>query len=64
MYKELAKDIKGFEHPGHGNLTGWAKQGMFIKLVAFKVCKRRQSWGNFPCFERFDSSPLGVYTSY
>lgn len=27
MFKELASDIEGFEHPGHGNLTGWAKQG-------------------------------------
>lgn len=27
MYKELKSDVEGFEHPGHGNLTGWAKQG-------------------------------------
>ena len=27
MYKCLAKDIEGFEHPGHGYLTGWSKQG-------------------------------------
>lgn len=27
MYKELESDIEGFQHPGHGDLTGWAKQG-------------------------------------
>ena len=27
MFKELANDIEGFKHPGHGTLTGWAKQG-------------------------------------
>lgn len=28
MYKELVSDIEGFQHPGHGDLTGWAKQGI------------------------------------
>lgn len=28
MYKELVSDIQGFQHPGHGDLTGWAKQGI------------------------------------
>ena len=28
MYKELASDIDGFQHPGHGDLTGWAEQGV------------------------------------
>ena len=32
MYKELVNDIDGFEHPGHGNLTGWAKQGLYSYL--------------------------------
>lgn len=27
IYKELSTDIEGFTHPGHGDLTGWAKQG-------------------------------------
>lgn len=27
IYKELSTDIDGFVHPGHGDLTGWAKQG-------------------------------------
>lgn len=28
MYKELKTDIPGFEAPNHGDLTGWAKQGV------------------------------------
>ena len=27
IYKELISDIDGFQHPGHGDLTGWAQQG-------------------------------------
>lgn len=27
IFTELAIDIKDFQHPGHGDLTGWAKQG-------------------------------------
>lgn len=27
IYKELSTDIEDFTHPGHGDLTGWAKQG-------------------------------------
>ena len=28
IFKELQKDIDGFKRPGHGDLTGWATQGM------------------------------------
>lgn len=28
MFKELQNDIAGFEVPKHGDLTGWAKQGV------------------------------------
>lgn len=33
MYKELITDIEGFQHPRHGDLTGWAKQGSLSKVV-------------------------------
>lgn len=33
MYKELASDIEGFEHPKHGDLTGWAQQGIFANTL-------------------------------
>uniref|UniRef100_A0A3B5ACP5 Uncharacterized protein n=1 Tax=Stegastes partitus TaxID=144197 RepID=A0A3B5ACP5_9TELE len=41
MYKELVSDIEGFQHPGHGDLTGWAKQGTFFISFFFK--QRRQN---------------------
>lgn len=46
IYKELCTDIDGFAHPGHGDLSGWAKQGnsplldMFwwISTISFWSC--------------------------
>ncbi|KAH0625647.1 hypothetical protein JD844_015239 [Phrynosoma platyrhinos] len=35
IYKELAADIEGFSHPGHGDLTGWAKQGDLLFVCLF-----------------------------
>ncbi|KAM4616495.1 uracil-DNA glycosylase [Polymixia lowei] len=37
MYKELASDIEGFEHPGHGDLTGWAQQGVLLLNAVLTV---------------------------
>uniref|UniRef100_A0A1A8M9J1 Uracil-DNA glycosylase n=1 Tax=Nothobranchius pienaari TaxID=704102 RepID=A0A1A8M9J1_9TELE len=37
MYKELASDIKGFQHPGHGDLTGWAEQGVLLLNAVLTV---------------------------
>lgn len=37
MYKELASDIDGFSHPGHGDLTGWAKQGVLLLNAVLTV---------------------------
>lgn len=30
IYKELKNDIEGFQIPAHGDLTGWAKQGVLL----------------------------------
>lgn len=30
IYKELKNDIEDFEIPAHGDLTGWAKQGVLL----------------------------------
>lgn len=40
MYKELASDIEGFEHPKHGDLTGWAKQGIFANTLDWLPIRR------------------------
>lgn len=37
MYKCLTKDIDGFEHPGHGHLIGWSKQGRTHLLLGDTV---------------------------
>ncbi|XP_023269423.1 uracil-DNA glycosylase isoform X1 [Seriola lalandi dorsalis] len=37
MYKELASDIEGFQHPGHGDLTEWAKQGVLLLNAVLTV---------------------------
>lgn len=40
IYKELSTDIDGFVHPGHGDLSGWAKQGKATTLLDM-------SWADF-----------------
>uniref|UniRef100_A0A4W6GAM2 Uracil-DNA glycosylase n=1 Tax=Lates calcarifer TaxID=8187 RepID=A0A4W6GAM2_LATCA len=37
MYKELISDIEGFQHPKHGDLTGWAKQGVLLLNAVLTV---------------------------
>ncbi|CAH1782729.1 unnamed protein product [Owenia fusiformis] len=37
IYKELATDIEGFQHPGHGTLTGWADQGVLMLNACLTV---------------------------
>ncbi|XP_074525465.1 uracil-DNA glycosylase isoform X2 [Halichoeres trimaculatus] len=37
MFKELVSDIEGFQHPGHGDLTGWAKQGVLLLNAVLTV---------------------------
>uniref|UniRef100_A0A8C6WZ59 Uracil-DNA glycosylase n=1 Tax=Neogobius melanostomus TaxID=47308 RepID=A0A8C6WZ59_9GOBI len=37
MYKELTSDIDGFPHPGHGDLTGWSKQGVLLLNAVLTV---------------------------
>ncbi|MBC8172703.1 MAG: uracil-DNA glycosylase [Chitinophagales bacterium] len=53
IYKELKTDIAGFDIPGHGNLEGWAKQGVFLLNVMLTVEKDKPAshqhigWQNF-----------------
>ncbi|KAL8578449.1 hypothetical protein ACOMHN_028721 [Nucella lapillus] len=37
MFKELTADVDGFQHPGHGNLTGWSKQGVLLLNACLTV---------------------------
>ncbi|KAG8232402.1 hypothetical protein J437_LFUL013973 [Ladona fulva] len=37
MFKELKTDIPGFETPSHGNLIGWARQGVLLLNACLTV---------------------------
>ncbi|XP_037337875.1 uracil DNA glycosylase a isoform X2 [Pungitius pungitius] len=37
MYKEIVSDVEGFQHPGHGDLTGWSKQGVLLLNAVLTV---------------------------
>jgi len=37
IYKEMAQDIDGFEIPDHGNLIGWARQGVLLLNACLTV---------------------------
>uniref|UniRef100_A0A6G1SEJ9 Uracil-DNA glycosylase n=1 Tax=Aceria tosichella TaxID=561515 RepID=A0A6G1SEJ9_9ACAR len=39
IYKELQSDIADYKHPGHGNLTGWSKQGVLMLNACLTVNK-------------------------
>jgi uracil-DNA glycosylase len=52
IYRELADDV-GFDHPGHGDLTAWAKQGVLLLNAVLTVrahnpgSHRDQGWERF-----------------
>lgn len=37
MYQELVTDIPGFQKPNHGDLTGWANQGVLLLNATLTV---------------------------
>uniref|UniRef100_A0A1I7SXI4 Uracil-DNA glycosylase n=2 Tax=Caenorhabditis tropicalis TaxID=1561998 RepID=A0A1I7SXI4_9PELO len=37
IFKELETDIEGFKRPNHGNLLGWARQGVFMLNATLTV---------------------------
>lgn len=37
IFQELSNDIKGFDAPDHGDLTGWAKQGILLLNACLTV---------------------------
>lgn len=42
IYQELTSDV-GFQHPGHGDLTHWAEQGVFLLNAMLTVEKNKPS---------------------
>ncbi|XP_046851123.1 uracil-DNA glycosylase-like [Xenia sp. Carnegie-2017] len=53
IYKEVQDDIPGFTIPTHGNLTGWAKQGVLLLNACLTVrannpnSHKDQGWETF-----------------
>lgn len=53
IYKELQSDIEDFKHPGHGELTGWSRQGVLMLNACLTVNKgepnshQGKGWENF-----------------
>ncbi|XP_035245762.1 uracil-DNA glycosylase isoform X1 [Anguilla anguilla] len=37
VFRELMEDVEGFQHPGHGDLTGWAQQGVLLLNAVLTV---------------------------
>ena len=37
IYKELETDVEGFKAPNHGNLEGWASQGVLLLNATLTV---------------------------
>ncbi|EHB01054.1 Uracil-DNA glycosylase [Heterocephalus glaber] len=37
IYKELSTDMDGFVHAGHGDVSGWAKQGVLLLNTVLTV---------------------------
>ncbi|XP_054904927.1 uracil DNA glycosylase a isoform X2 [Poeciliopsis prolifica] len=68
MYKELAADIDGFQHPGHGDLTGWASQGVLLLNAVLTVrahqanSHKDRGWETFTdaVIQRLSSNQEGV----
>ncbi|XP_061071814.1 uracil-DNA glycosylase isoform X2 [Conger conger] len=46
VFKELMEDVEGFQHPGYGDLSGWAQQGSDSPVL---LCPLQQpfSWTSF-----------------
>ncbi|XP_023689149.2 uracil-DNA glycosylase isoform X1 [Paramormyrops kingsleyae] len=56
MFKELAADIEGFRHPGHGDLTGWARQGVLLLNAVLTVRAHQANSHKDKGWEKFTDS--------
>ncbi|KAI4875761.1 hypothetical protein NFI96_024263, partial [Prochilodus magdalenae] len=64
IFTELAIDIEDFQHPGHGDLTGWAKQGVLLLNSVLTVRGRQPTSHQGQGWELFtDAVVLGLSRS-
>ncbi|XP_038070739.1 uracil-DNA glycosylase-like [Patiria miniata] len=58
MFKELSTDIDGFETPRHGNLTGWAKQGVLLLNAVLTVQAHQANSNKDKGWEKFTDAVI------
>lgn len=62
IYKELATDV-GFEMPGHGNLTSWARQGVLLLNTTLTVRKGAAASHQGKGWETFTDEVIGAVSA-
>ncbi|XP_054765443.2 uracil-DNA glycosylase-like isoform X1 [Lytechinus pictus] len=63
MYKCLKKDIDGFEHPGHGHLIGWSKQGVLLLNAVLTVRANNPNSHKDKGWEKFTTAVIAWLNS-
>uniref|UniRef100_A0A8D2L0K5 Uracil-DNA glycosylase n=2 Tax=Varanus komodoensis TaxID=61221 RepID=A0A8D2L0K5_VARKO len=63
IFKELSTDIEGFTHPGHGDLTGWAKQGVLLLNAVLTVRGYKANSHKERGWEEFTDAVVGWLNS-
>ncbi|KAJ3609405.1 hypothetical protein NHX12_023928 [Muraenolepis orangiensis] len=58
IYKELSSDIDGFQLPGHGDLTGWATQGVLLLNAVLTVRANQANSHKDEGWERFTDAVI------
>ncbi|XP_059400402.1 uracil-DNA glycosylase-like [Carassius carassius] len=64
IFKELASDIEGFEHPGHGDLSGWAKQGVLLLNAVLTVRAHQANSHKDKGWEMFTDAVIHWLSTY
>ncbi|XP_053136061.1 uracil-DNA glycosylase [Hemicordylus capensis] len=64
IFKELAADIEGFSHPGHGDLTGWAKQGVLLLNAVLTVRAHQAASHKEKGWEQFTDAVVSWLNSH
>ncbi|XP_033633272.1 uracil-DNA glycosylase-like [Asterias rubens] len=58
MFKELSNDIEGFQKPSHGDLTGWARQGVLLLNAVLTVEAHRANSHKDKGWETFTNAVI------
>ncbi|XP_063902330.1 uracil-DNA glycosylase-like [Zophobas morio] len=63
IYKELAADIEGFKNPGHGDLSGWARQGVLLLNSCLTVRQGQANSHKNKGWEKFTDAVIATLNS-